>query len=109
MEGNSPTKSIITNNYIITNPNEIVFVEVIDKDGFLYGKGNEQMTVVSGFDEMSFMKNGFIRISNSFYVNPLHILSLNTKTAKLELVNNIRLKYQKKFENQLQDFLFSLL
>lgn len=109
MEGNTPTKSIITNNYIITNPNEIVFIELKNEDGFLYGKGNEQIAVVTGFDEHSFLKSGFIRISKSLYVNPLHILSLNTKTTMLELVNNIKLKYQKRFEYQLQDFLFSLL
>ena len=101
-------KSIVTGNYIVSNTIEVVFVKTKNNLGWLYGKNNKILFRLTGFDELSFITNGFIKINSSTYINSHHITAINLKTKDIELAESIYLRYNDNCENTLQQYLDTL-
>lgn len=81
------------------------YAEVVDRKSIFLVGSNLNYNINNSIEVISLLKqNGFIRISDSCYVNPLQIQEYNFKERKIELSNGRKLSIGLKYIDALMAF-----
>ncbi len=81
------------------------YAEVINRKTILLVGSNQNYTISNSLKiKLLLIKNGFIRVAGSCYVNPLQIKEYNFKERMIELSNGRKLTIALKYMNELMMF-----
>lgn len=97
--------TIVTNDFIVANLQEILLIEVVNNTALLFGKSRTKLLHIHDFNESLFANHNFMKVDSFLYINPVHIVSLNLKDKTAQLTTDINVKYRLEYEQLLINYL----